>query len=99
MTDTKAKKIGEWQEDIDAGSWHFEDEEISTYVSFWQHVDKNDAYIACIRWKYPKNSEDHYATYIKIQAENYDIESLLLHVGEYITKWLAEEKKKLDSQD
>lgn len=86
------RKIGEWMEDQERGTWIYKDDEIEIHVSFWQHLDFKDSYTACIRWEYQMN---HLATYIKIQDDDGDLEKLLMHAAGFVTNWLAEKKEEV----
>ena len=94
-----SRKIGEWQENVEEGTWAYENDEISAYVSFWRHLEIKGSCTACIRWVYPKGSEQNYATYTKIYEVDCDIENLLMSVGAFISNWLEKEKEKNDSQN
>ncbi len=97
--DAPPRKIGEWQEHIEEGTWIYEDAEISAYTSLWRHLEIRGSCTACIRWVYPKGSEQNYATYTKIYEVDCDIENLLMSVGAFIGNWLEKEKAKNDSQN
>lgn len=90
------RKIGDWEENKENGNWHFKTEEIEIFVSFWENIEVKKAYLACLRWEYQMNN---YATYVKIQQEDGDIEKLLIHAAGFVTNWLAEQKEKASKDD
>lgn len=92
----KTRKIGDWRENIEEGTWSYEDDEISIYTSFWRHIDMPRSVMATIRWVYPKGSDNNYGTHTKISHEDGDIEDLLRYVGTFVRGWVGREKDKND---
>lgn len=80
---------GGWKKNEETKVWELEDTVINIFVSLYKHLEIEDAYLATVRWTYPKG-ENHYGTHLKIQSDDGNEEHLLMNASAFVTNWLAE---------